>query len=64
MFSYELQRLEVTDSLNKIELFFMSVIKFQTFKAALLPEVMRILGLLCLIALPSKTLMVLEVHHH
>lgn len=64
MFSYELQRLEMADSLNKIELFFMSVVKFQTIKAALLHEVMRILGLLCLVALPSKILMVLDVHHH
>lgn len=64
MFSYELQRLEMADSLNKIELFFVSVVKFQTIKAALLHEVMRILGLLCLVALPSKILMVLDVHHH
>lgn len=42
----------------------MSVVKFQTTKAALLHEVMRILDLLGLIALPSEILMVLDVHHH
>lgn len=42
----------------------MSVVKFQTFKAALLHELMRILGLLCLVALSSKILLVLDVHHH
>lgn len=64
MFSYELRRLEMTDALNKIEVFFISLVRFQTMKAALLYDVIRILGSFCLVALPSQILMVLDGHHH
>lgn len=61
-FSYEWQRLEMTNTLRKIH-YFLSV-KIHSVKATLLHEVMKILGSFCLVALPSQILMVPDVHLH
>lgn len=61
-FSYEWQRLEMTNNLRKID-YFLSI-KIHSFKATLFHEVMKILGSFYLVVLPFQILMVPDVHHH
>lgn len=63
-FSYEWQRLEMTNTLNKVELFFISCVIIQDVKATMLHEVTRILGSFQLTAVPSHILMGPDAHHH